>query len=374
LIDFAHAANAKIVTSFTASAGVRDANGRWTPEEARKFVAYTKSAGGEIAAAEFFNEPTLAPQGIGGVPAGYDAADFARDLAVFRPFVKSASPETVILGPCGTGEGPVKMLAGKLITTPDLFSATPRPIFDAFSYHMYGASSLRCKAPGKLTTTEGAALTEEWLARTELTYGFYAAMRDRYEPGKAMWVTETGETSCGGDPWAKTFIDTFRYLDQLGRLAKHGVQVVMHNTLAVSDYGLLDRATLTPRPNYWAALLWRRLMGTTVLDAGVPIREGMHLYAQCLAGHPGGVTLLAINNSRIRQESIALPIAAERYTLTARQLDDTAVELNGKELAVGTNDALPELEGTPVPAGNVTVAPLSVTFLAMAEAGNANCR
>ena len=51
-----------------------------------------------------------------------------------------------------------------------------------------------------------------------------------------------------------------------------------------------------------------------------------------------------------------------------------AVELNGTELAVAANDALPQLEGARVPAGNVAVAPLSVTFLAVAEAGNANCR
>ena len=56
-------------------------------------------------------------------------------------------------------------------------------------------------------------------------------------------------------------------LDQLGRLARRGVAVVFHNTLASSEYGLLDQKSFEPRPNYWAALLWRRLMGTTVLDA-----------------------------------------------------------------------------------------------------------
>ena len=89
------------------------------------------------------------------------------------------------------------------------------------------------------------------------------------------------EAACGGNPWAVSFLDTFRYLDQLGRLAKAGVQVVMHNTLAASDYGLLDERTLEPRPNYWGALLWRQLMGTTVLDAGLPIRRGLHVYAHC---------------------------------------------------------------------------------------------
>jgi len=45
----------------------------------------------------------------------------------------------------------------------------------------------------------------------------------------------------------------------------------MHNILAASDYGLLDQNTLEPRPNYWATLLWHKLMDTTVLDPQVTV-------------------------------------------------------------------------------------------------------
>ena len=186
-----------------------------------------------------------------------------------------------------------------MLKTEDLLAASPRPIFDVFSYHFYGAVSKRCASmmgPG-FGTTPDAALTGEWLSRTELVRAFYAGLRDRFAPGAPMWLTETAEAACGGNPWAKTFLDSFRYLDQLGRLARQGVQVVMHNTLAASEYALIDQATLTPRPNYWAALLWRRLMGSTVLDAG-PSNPGVHLYAHCMAGRPGGVTLLAINTNQ----------------------------------------------------------------------------
>ena len=72
------------------------------------------------------------------------------------------------------------------------------------------------------------------------TLVFYRNLRDQFASGKPMWVTETADAACGGNPWASTFLDTFRYLDQLGRLAKQGVQVVMHNTLAASDYGLIN--------------------------------------------------------------------------------------------------------------------------------------
>src|SRR5207244_10581176 len=140
--------------------------------------------------------------------------------------------------------------------------------------------SQRCAGAGAaMTTSPEAALSEDWLSRTDATLAFYRSLRDEFEPGKPMWLTETADAACGGNPWASSFLDTFRYLDQLGRLARQGVQVVAHNTLVASDYGLLEERSLRPRPNYWAALLWRRLMGTTVLDAGA--HHGTHIYAHC---------------------------------------------------------------------------------------------
>jgi heparanase len=104
---------------------------------------------------------------------------------------------------------------------------------------------------------------------------------------------------------------------------------VFHNTLASSEYGLLDQNTFTPRPNYWAALLWRKLMGSAVLDAG-PLQPGLHLYANCLLDNAGGVTLLAINLSRTETKIIDLSTAADVYVLTAPELGKDEVRLNGQ--------------------------------------------
>jgi hypothetical protein len=90
---------------------------------------------------------------------------------------------------------------------------------DAFSYHHYGATSQRCSGmPGQ--TTPEAALSEEWLARTDQTRAFYQTLRDEFEPGKPMWVTETADAACGGNPWASTFLDTFRYSINLAGLPR----------------------------------------------------------------------------------------------------------------------------------------------------------
>jgi hypothetical protein len=171
-------------------------------------------------------------------------------------------------------------------------------------------------------STPETALSEDWLSRTGKTLAFYRALRDGIAPGKPIWLTETAEAACGGNHWASSFLDTFRYLDQLGRLARAGVQIVMHNTLAASDYGLLDETTLAPRPNYWGALLWRQLMGTVVLEAAVPVPSGLHVYAHCQRGKPGGVALLVINADRNAPHTLMLAAASLRYTLDAAKLLD----------------------------------------------------
>ena len=148
----------------------------------------------------------------------------------------------------------------------------------------------------------------------------------------------------------------------------------MHNTLAASDYGLLDENSYTPRPNYWAALLWHKLMAETVLDPGSSPALSLHIFAQCLRNHPGGVALLVINASHDAEQKLVLPTAFDRYTLTAEQIQDTRVLLNGVELQLGANDALPELNGTRGQRGTVTFAPVSITFLALANAHNASCQ
>jgi hypothetical protein len=372
VIDFSHAVNAEIVTSVATGPGSRDAQGVWTSDQARHLFEYAKSAGGRIAASEFMNEPTYAA--MGGAPKGYDASSYGRDVAVFRTFLQKTTPDTLFLGPGSVGEGPFAMpMGGGVLKSEDLLHAAG-PVFDVFSYHLYAAASERCASMGASSqTTVAAALSQDWLSRPEKIGAFYAHLRDRFESGKSLWITETADAACGGNPWASTFLDTFRYLVQHASLAQRGVKVIMHNTLASSDYGLLDENTFAPRPNYWAALLWRRLMGATVLDPHTSPIPNLYIYAHCLQNHPGGVTLLVINADEQRVHEIALPSDAERYTLTAKQLRDTSIELNGKTLQLNRDGDLPQFLGQSTGAGHVSFAPISITFLEIANADNSNC-
>lgn len=372
VVAFAKAVDGKIVTSFAVSEGTRDAAGVWKPDEARKLLRYTRELGGHIYAAELINEPNLGT--VSGLPPRYNAALFARDIAAFRAFVGSEVGDLKIVGPGSSGEekgsGP---FPGANIATASMLNAEPRPGFDIFSYHFYGARSQRCaKMMPDAGITPENALSEEWLARTDKALAFYGNLHHRYTPGAPIWLNETAQASCGGDRWASSFLDSFRYVDQMGRLAKQGVAAVFHNTLAASDYGLIDEATMTPRPNYWSAVLWRRLMGEVVLNAG-PAKPGLHLYAHCLRGRSGGVALAAINLDRTQAANLSLAQPAERYTLTAENLQGQSIKLNSRALVL-VGDRLPAIRPANAHAGEVTLAPASITFVAVPTAANAACR
>lgn len=369
VLDFAHAVDDQIVTSFAISPGTRDADGVWTPVQAQSFLDYTKSIGGSFAAAEFMNEPTF--PGPGGAPSGYNAALFAKDAKVFEAFLRKQSPQTTFLGPGGVGEGVSLAPPGirmNLIGSEDILKATG-PIFDAFSYHFYGTVSHRCM--GSMSADK--ALTPDWLDRTDIEEGFYAALRDKYLPGKSLWLTETAEAACGGDQFAGEFVDTFRYLNQLGTLAQKGVQVVMHNTLASSDYGFLNEDSLAPRPDFWAALLWKRTMGNIVLNPGASQSPSLRIYAHCSKSGKGGVALVALNTDSEHEQTFSLPDAAQAFVLTAPNLESTTVRLNGRELKAEVDGSIAPLKPDEIKKGVVRLAPLSAAFLTMPAAQNKAC-
>jgi hypothetical protein len=369
VVDFAKAVDARIVTSFTISSGVRDASRTWTSVEAKPLLEFTRSIGGQIFAAELFNEPNLSSHGAG--PKDYDAPAFARDSAAFRAFVTQVAPDMRIAGPGDVITANATIEGAP--TSQDLMTAAPPPRFDIFSYHFYPAVSQRCAPPTnkQVGTSREDALKEAWLARTDQAFQTHKAVRDRYAAGAPIWITETAQAACGGSPWAATFIDTFRYLDQIGRLAKQGAGVVFHNTLAASEYGLIDQTNLEPRPNYWAALLWRRLMGAVVLDAG-PTHAGLHVYAHCLRDRPGGVSVLAINSSDA-PAVLRLPAPMDVYALSAPSLNSNSALLNGQPLTVDPDDRIPELRARAHKAARITLAPKSIHFIAVPNAQNADC-
>jgi hypothetical protein len=83
---------------------------------------------------------------------------------------------------------------------------------------------------------------------------------------------------------------------------------------------------------------------------------------------------VAINADRTNARELTLPNPSSRYSLTANNLLDTSVMLNGSELKLTADGDLPPLDGAPEPAGKASLNPASITFFAIPATHNHACR
>ena len=362
LIDFALDVGATLVTSMANTAGAHHSDGSWNPDNSRRFLEYTIASGLTVAGAEFMNEPDLAP--MHGAPSGYTADDYRRDVAIFVAMLRHVAPESSFIGPGAAMARLPKGVSSPFPNIPiDDLMGGPAGAPDVFSYHSYNGLSER--GGGRHHTPADQVLTEEYLSRTEKALDGFVEVRDDHAPGKPIWLTETADTAFGGSTWAPTWLDVPRYVDQLGRLARRGVECVMHNTLCASDYGMLDGRTHEPRAKYWAAWMWARFMGTEVFDPEVPLGEGLHVYAHSRRDGEGHA-LAVVNNSRTDTAVLRLPQGTVAYVLTGPDLRGLAVHCNGRPLAMIDDRTLPDVAGMPV-ADTIELPPVSVTFVILAS-------
>ena len=372
LLDFVKAIGGKLLVSIANCPGIHAADEPMPFEQADLLFSTSKEYGVPISAAEFTNEPNLIA--LSGLPRGYTAQDHARDHDLFGAWLKENYPECLFVGPCtvgdidmfgmgndGAGGG---MAAGfQMVTTEELLGEYKSKM-DVFSYHYYNGVSERGAAMGGHWPYE-AILSEQYLGVPAYCALQYVPKRAKYVPGGQMWVTESGDAGCGGNTWASTYADVPRTLNELGQFCTVTDGVIFHNTMASSDYGWLKHGTFLPRPNYFAVLLWKKLMGTTVYASGEAIREGAHVFAHSRADGKEGVAYLVINNSWTETTTVELPKEATVYALTGNGgMRSRTMLLNGNELVLGENDALPELTGVPA-TGKVEVAPGSCTFIVL---------
>lgn len=374
VLDFVAYVGAKLLISVSNCAGDHPDGGPLDLTQAKKIFDFSHRHGVDIGAIEFMNEPNMME--LSGAPKGYTAADYARDQDILYEWVRENYPNCLLVGPCTTGDPSAESGEGKgfgagiasltkTCTAQELLEGTRIPL-DVFSYHYYNGVSERIAGvmpsahwPGQL------AHTDAYLAVAPDCAKAHAALRDKLVPGAPIWVTESGDAGGGGNTWASTYLDVLRTLNELGSYGTITDGVIFHNTLASSDYGFLERGSFLPRPNYFAVLLWNRLMGTAVYDCRELNRECVHVYCHSRRDKTSGVVYLIINNSLTDTIAVTLPKDGLRYTLHAQTMRSPTVLLNGTELTISGISNIPELVGQLQPQGSVLLSPGSCTFLVL---------
>ncbi|KAG4128326.1 hypothetical protein ERO13_D09G014500v2, partial [Gossypium hirsutum] len=121
---------------------------------------------------------------------------------------------------------------------------------------------------------------------------------NKFKPQSGAWVSESGGALHGGaKDLSPTFADGFWYLDQLEMASTYNQKVFCRQTLIGGNYALLNTTTSIPNPDYYGALLWHRLMGSTVRAVTQESNPNLRVYAHCAKKKPG-ISIIFINLSK----------------------------------------------------------------------------
>ncbi len=356
---FAIACGLEVVFTLNAGRGPRGAGYAWTPDNAAELIAYSARQGYPAAMWTLGNEPNFFPFAHG-LPVW--ARRLAADYAILREVLRELAAGARVGGP----SSPYWPVVGEMLPFLGPFLRRAGGLLDVVTWHYYPQQSRRSPVATRRASAQHA-LSPRFLDAFAACARRVERARDRYAPQAEIWLEETGNAQCGGEPGlSDRFIAGFWWLDQLGQAARRGHQVVIRQNLSGADYGLLDDRTLTPHPDYWNSLLWRRLMGTTVFAAETAGQNpACRVYAHNTPDLTGARTVLALNLSRVqglRLQFAAGVTVAACYLVTADDLTGKALFINGSQPTVDA-DGTPVLPPAAQSAGPVDLPPASYAFV-----------
>eukprot|EP01065_Artemidia_motanka_P048139 TRINITY_DN769_c8_g1_i1.p1 TRINITY_DN769_c8_g1~~TRINITY_DN769_c8_g1_i1.p1 ORF type:complete len:472 (+),score=125.58 TRINITY_DN769_c8_g1_i1:92-1507(+) len=241
-------------------------------------------------------------------------------------------------------------------------------VLDVLTYHHYDGYGLDKNLVNEL-------MTPKFLNGTRQA-GVVAAWK-KHAPDADLWVGEAAAAwHSGRDGVTNAFASNFWYADALAGDAADGHTAYQRQTLLGGYYGLLNRTTYEPNPDFYIAKLHNTLMGNRVLQTDLSAGDGwVRGYAQCTP-EGGKVTLLLINVDSKRTFVLSggsgvVLSSRDEYVLTADSLASRSVNLNGKPLAVA-GGKLPDLHPTHAESDTITLPPHTVAYYVLS--GHSSCK
>lgn len=273
--------------------------GAWDFSNAQEFIKYTILKEQQIDSWEFGNE--LCGSGVG---ARVDAELYGKDLINFKIIIdklyENSASKPALVAPGG-------FFDQKWYT--QFLKVSGPGVVAALTHHIYNLGA------GVDPNLVKKILDPLHLSKVSETFSNLKQTIEQSGRWTSAWVGESGGAyNSGGRHVSNTFVNSFWYLDQLGMSSKYDTKVYCRQTLIGGNYGLLDKTTFVPNPDYYSALLWHRLMGKGVLHVGSSASSFLRSYAHCSKGR-GGMTLLLINLSNQTSYTIDVQNRKDMYLL-----------------------------------------------------------
>ncbi|XP_058193882.1 heparanase-like protein 2 [Rhododendron vialii] len=342
--------------------------GDWAPQNTRDLMAYTVSKGYKIDSYEMGNELC----GEGYVSARVEARQYGKDVIALKELVKELYPDPStqpkVLGPAGFYDE-------KWFN--EFLEATGPGVVDGLTHHIYNLGA------GVDANLINKVQDPYFLDQIAQTYRDISTTIKSFGPWTGAWVGEAGGAyNSGGKDVSHTFANGFWYLDQLGMTSTFNHKVFCRQALIGGNYGLLNTTTFIPNPDYYGALLWHRLMGTTVLQTTQNSSPYLRVYSHCSKTKPG-VTLLMINMSNSTAFDVSVVNDLNLYPEEQKSADESQQEpreeyhltpkdgniqsdvllLNGIPLVLTESNDIPAMNPKLVDAAKpINVAPDSIVF------------
>ncbi|XP_049646215.1 heparanase [Suncus etruscus] len=370
LYTFANCSGLDLI--FGLNALLRTTDSRWNSSNAQLLLDYCSSKGYNISW-ELGNEPNSFWKKAG---VSIDGSQLGEDFVELHKLLgKSTFKNAKLYGP------DVGQPRGKTVKMLQSFLKTGGAAIDSITWHHYYVN-------GRIATEE-EFLNPDVLDTFALSVQKVFQVVEEITPHKKVWLGETSSAYGGGAPLlSNTFAAGFMWLDKLGLSARMGIEVVMRQVLfGAGNYHLVDE-NFEPLPDYWLSLLFKKLVGTTVLAAQVkgPDKSKLRVYLHCTSINDsrykeGDLTLYALNLHNVTKY-LQLPSylsdkEVDKYLLKPSGPDgllSRSVQLNGKILKMVNNETLPTLIEKPLrPGSSLGLPAFSYGFFVIKNAKVAAC-
>ena len=272
-------------------------------------------------------------------------------------------------------------------------SASARPAVDKLTFHMYAMGNGE-----NLDPATAAATFLDPTALDKAALGGAAVLAIAAQHGSLpVWAGETAAANNGGCAGVTdTFMDGFWYIDQLGALAAQGVSVFQRQVLlSTKGYPLIEGkpGSLIPLPDYFIALLHKRIMGQIVLAANSS-QPLVRVYAHCASRKYYGAGAVAVSVLNVHDGNATINFSASGTALSSRRdefiltpgsvpesglysgspLQSKQALLNGVLLALTGSGELPSTAGRARdPTSSFIMPPRSYGFAVLRDAGAKVC-
>eukprot|EP00698_Gefionella_okellyi_P006333 TRINITY_DN15705_c0_g1_i1.p1 TRINITY_DN15705_c0_g1~~TRINITY_DN15705_c0_g1_i1.p1 ORF type:complete len:495 (+),score=89.63 TRINITY_DN15705_c0_g1_i1:27-1511(+) len=319
--QFARESGATIAFGLNAMNGRKGPNDRMDTTNIREFLQYTSQKAeyaNTIFGFEFGNELNLGNK--------VNPQPYAEDLKVVRGYIDEFWAHV-------PAQRRPRLVADDATPNPQHWEEL-MPLMedsiDAATWHLYDGY-------GRDPNLPNLAWNLTFLQRTNsFADAQLAAAGSFVKKGGHVWVGETAMAySSGQNGTTNTYISGPWWIYQLGTLARtHTTQC--RQTLRGGMYELVDKYSGKPNPDWWTALIWKRTMGSGVLDTSSSDPE-LQAFAHC--GAQAGVSVAFINLNPTQAITVTFDgvdsmVPRQEYHLTPVGAENSQVmALNGNTLS-----------------------------------------